>query len=266
MAGAAELFARALAGFSALLSDPRFRPVLGARATRIPGSHPAEVAEAFLNELPGWLVELHFERLSRALSEEKLPVARGHWRLIEGAARLPGLQRTADLDLLRDRLCQRFLPNPDALSQVGSIDRRKVIGVAERLLQVDPPNASARMFALRGYLLDLQHGLDRLSRARSRKDDLLPHEDMKPGAERRLRSGFRRQARRLRRHVTVLSRTSQRGQPDVSDGYLTLCRYYRGINERELAVRMARRARRLSPADSRIRRLVRQLRCPRRRR
>jgi hypothetical protein len=218
--------------------------------------------EGFLREFPGWLVNLHFERLSHALSTKQLLVARSHWQLLEGAAQLPVLQQTADLELLRDRLCQRFLP--EALLPVGLHERQEVIHIAERLLHVDPDNASARIFVLKGYAFGLERGLEGLAYKRPRKDNLLPSQELTSRAARHISSRLRRDARRLRRHATVLSRTAQRSQPEVVDGFLTLCRYYWGINEREIAMRMARRARQLNPVNPHLRQLMRQLRRLRR--
>ncbi len=262
MATASALFTQALAQFSVWLHGPDGQATWMAHAHKIPDGHPQDVVQVFLQELPGWLVDLHFERLSRALSAVHLPVARRHWQVLEAAAQFPALQQAADLELLRERLCQRFLAEP--LLQAGPHEREEVLAIAERLLQVDPSNTPARVFALRGYVLDLQLGLERLGRGRTRRDDLLPRAALPPPVSRRLRGSLRQHSRRLRRHVTVLSRTPQRTQPEVADGYLVLCRYYVGIQEHEVAVRMAQRARRLRPADPHIRGLVRQLRRPRR--
>ncbi len=263
---AADLFIASLVEFDRFLGDPRVRALAVERAGLIPG-HGADaeaVAEQFLQALPGWLRELHFEGFYEALRKHEFELARMHWRALAKAAELPSLKDAVKLELLRDQACLRYQVSQDAVNESLS-ERIGALQRAERMLTVDKENKTARQVAVSGYTGELQTALDRLSASHKPTDPANALNRLTTSKRQRLEVGLRKTVRRLRLHLRSERSKTEGDLERMVFSYQQLCHYYIGIGELETAIRLSRRARRLRPADEKLRRWARRVRQLRRR-
>jgi len=260
-------FAKALTGFDNLLRDPQARRLVVERATLIPGYEAGaeEVAGQFLQALPGWLRELHFEGFCSALAKHALELARMHWRVLAKTAELSTLKKEIKLDLLQDQICLRFQVTQEAIAESLS-ERAEALQRAERILAADRDNKTARRMAISGYTTEIQTALERLSPAHKKTDPTSALDRLVAGKRQRLEVRLRKTVRRLRQHLRLGRGKTESDVEGMLFSYRQLCHYYIGIGELETAIRLTRRARRLRPADEELRRWARRVRQLRKRR
>lgn len=199
-----------------------------------------------------------FESCVADLRRGRTEAARLRWNSLR-ASLSAGLE-PGQLDALRRALCQRLEldSGPSSMGSLGEADEATRLAMAEAVLRIDPGNREARCFAIGLYSDQLRRGLQglRLDRGNRRRAT---------GQRRRLGNRLRCTARRLRRYLTVMARTPYRVRPQVVGAFLVISQYFESVQEHDLAVKMARRAKRLDPRDGLVRDWLRRLRRRRRR-
>jgi tetratricopeptide (TPR) repeat protein len=244
---AAAAFSQALREYDAMLADPASAGMLERRVGRNPDARTraAAVTREFLEHLPGWLCELHFDRFRDALWRAQSVSAGMHWRAVALAAGLPRLGGTVNLRDLRDMVCQRFDLTSERMTSSGD-KAAEGLRLAERILSADTENDAARYRAIEGYT----HLIGTtIAKIRPDTDKKLPGLRLTPGQKRRMERSLRSPARRLRIHLSRASRAEGSYRDVIVAGYRQLSAYYAYIGDLAAAIRMARRVRRLNPTD-----------------
>ncbi len=263
--GAAHFHA-ALAGFADLLTDAAWHADLLDRARRIPGRlDPEALVKDFLKYWPRWLLDLHFERTLSAARSGDLSLARVHWQVLVSAEPLAVHLGEDTLRLYRDRLTREYLQGSEPghnLEEETEERRLALFQSAQRLLAIDAGIERARLLAMRICVIQIRELLrdkyeERQKRKRGTKDAPLMRAMSKSG--RRTRFRIRRLSRVLSRHLRVLARQGCSDPVELVDGYKALVAYL-GISDRDQALRVLRRGRRIAPADRELRAMFRALR------
>jgi len=264
--GAGERYAQALREFELAAGNPQWRALIIERARLIPREteRASEIVREFFKMVPEWLRELHFDRFCESLSSDDIEPARMHWALLVIASGLPSLAKSTNIELLRDLVCQRFQVTQERAARGGST-RTDVTKRAERILLADRENLTARTLVIEGYTVEISNALERLSSSRGNKIAAAALDRMTDGERQRLRVSMRKSVRRLRRHL-FQSRGGRLDSKLMTDAYRLLCYYYVGVGDLELAIRLARRGRRIRPQDGDVRSWVRKVVQLRRRR
>jgi len=255
---AGSLFKEALSAFARILRDPEppNRLSLIAAQNHAAASRRDEVSGEFLKQLPGWLREMHFDLFKAEFNGKRLSAAIAHWKSLVFAARLESFSEAIDLRNLREKVCQDFQLTPEDLAK-SEETTADCTQRAERLLKADPDNTAIRYSSIEGYARLLKIGLDRIM---PRGQDDLPGLRVTATQKRRAELSLRRAVPRLKAHLSRVARVQDMNSPVALFGYRQLGRYYSTTGDYPMAIRMARRARRLDPNDQDIVRWVRSLR------
>jgi tetratricopeptide (TPR) repeat protein len=255
---AGYLFKEALSAFDRILRNPETPNRLSVIAAQNPAtaSRCDEVSGEFLKQLPGWLREMHYDHFKEEFNGKRLSAAIAHWKALVFAAGLASFSGAIDLRNLREEVCQHFQLTPENLAK-SEDTTADCTQRAERLLKADPDNTAIRYSSIEGYARLLKIGLDRIM---PRNHDDLPGLRVTATQKRCAELSLRRTAPRLKAHLSRVARVQDMNSPVALFGYRQLGRYYSTTGDYPMAIRMARRARRLDPNDQDLIRWVRSLR------
>jgi len=266
---AQKAFHNALEAFADWIPTVAFRDILINRASAIKDiGNVHAVVDDYIEQLPKWLLDYHYEKTERAISERNLELAQTHWRILQDAKGVAQLTETDYLQVCRSNLIIRFLRESDI--RESDEQRQKFLKMAESLLKVDSGNNNARLKAIRGYILEMSLCIDRIDRKsrRVRQKEAKNNCDssmIPKGSIQKMRLSLQKSVRRLRRHLRRLFYVKSIASLEIAEGYLQIARYYWSIGDKSQSMRMAKKARQLEPKNEEIIKHIRQLRRRRKR-
>jgi hypothetical protein len=221
------------------------------------------VTARLLAALPDWLADVHIERFCESHDGRNQQRARMHWQLVELAAGLAVSAPAAYLERVRMKIRARFRITSEIAEQ--SVDEAEEVLVrGERLLRIDTNNDALRAFLVEQYLGLIRRAMDRMTPERPETKSFTALERLSPQKRHRLTIRLRTTVRRLRRHLWYVRSGPQMDPSLALDGFQCLVRYYVAAGDVEAAIRMNRRARRVSLDDQDLRAQARRLRRMRR--
>jgi len=245
-------YARALSGFASAWTNPELPTLFEDRlgAMELIGLDVQGLREEFMILFPRWLIEFHIERATRAIAARRLDAARLHASALHASLALSECTEGVSLEACQSQIVVGLV-NEAELRETPRTRERALL-MLDRILQADPRNTHAENLARSGYAAQLA--------------SLLFPQAPASGERKRARHGraertlMDRSARRLRHYLRGTRGEEVANRSERCREYLILASFLASFDSRGLALRMARRGRRLDPKNEEAGKLLRGIR------
>lgn len=245
-------YARALDGFARAWSNPDLPRLFGRRLgeLKLTELDVAALGEEFTRLFPRWLVEFHVDRLAQALATKRMDAARLHASALHASRAVSRVTDGVSLEACQGQVIAMLMKEEDLRESPRT--RERALLTLDRILQADPHNAQAQDLAREGYAAQLA--------------SLLFADDSNSITRKQPRNGsadrllMDRSGRKLRRYLRGVRGRPPSNPADVCRQYLVLASYLATNGSRGLALRMARRGRRLDPGNEDARKMLKRIR------